>query len=76
MITPAILLPFFPKDDYLLVEVTDPTDARALLDSDGSTTWGAAKIGDTGYFKLAQCSPRTDSDKSALFVCKNELIGQ
>lgn len=75
MKTPAILAKWLPANRYDVTEEFNRQSARNIFASTSSATWGAGKIGDTGYTKLWQGSPTEKGGKQMVIICKNELLG-
>lgn len=65
---------YYPKDQYLVVEEFDGERAKDMLGWKSSPCWAQSKIGNTGWYKLAQYSPRSKGDKIGVLVCKRSLL--
>jgi hypothetical protein len=65
---------YFPESVFNVYEEDNQENAKSRLQSKSSSCWGQGKVGDTGYFKLESWSPRSQSDKRNVLVCKCALI--
>lgn len=67
------LIEYFPKDRFKIVEETDKTVIKMLLNSTSSHTWGQGDIGTTGYYQLSRFT-ETVNNFNVVIVCKKNLI--
>lgn len=72
---PATISKWFPANQYEVYQEFDGRTARSIFSGMTSSTWGAGKIGNTGYAKISQLSPEKAGDKTQIIICKNELLG-
>lgn len=68
------LLEYFNPSECIISEEKSLDNVKNLLNSKTSPCWNQGKIGNTGYYLLAQASRQRKEDRRATIVCKNELV--
>jgi hypothetical protein len=63
---------YYPKSEYLIYLETDKKKIQNELNSKSVTNWAQGPIGNSGYYKLVHCSPRKNSSKQLIIICKTE----
>lgn len=64
----------YMQNDEVWREVKTKKEAKNLINSKTSATWGQGEFEGTGYYKLAQFSPVHCGDKVQILYCKTSLI--
>ena len=67
------------KTDYICngenwLEVTGKKRVKNWLKGRSVCTWGAGKLGETGFYKLAQFSPEHLGDKTRIYYCRLSIV--
>lgn len=61
-------------NDMNYLEETNKENIKKLKGSKTTACWNQGEIGKTGYYKLAQFSPRVFGEKPTVIFCKSKLI--
>lgn len=77
MITLSQLQKEYFKKSARLVEITDPAEARKQILCKCTSCWGAGqRCWDTGWVRLAFSPPLTKTSRSAIMVCREEILDE